>query len=66
MYKSIRILLFILLSFVLLTGNCKETTPVFAVQAKASVTIEFTGDEAELAGFAQSKITVTPVEGGIA
>ena len=66
MYKSIRILLSVLLSLVLLLVNCKETSTVFATPSKASVTIEFTGDEAELAGFAQSKITVTPGEGGIA
>ncbi len=64
MHKTVRIFLSVLLSFILLQGSVKETAVVFAAPSKASVTIEFTGDEAALPGFAQSKITVTPGEGG--
>ena len=64
MHKTTRILLSILLSLILLQGSVKEAAMVFATQSKASVTIEFTGDEADLPGFAQSKITVTPGESG--
>lgn len=63
MHKTIRIFLSVLLSILLLQGSVKEAA-VFATQSKASVSIEFTGDEAALPGFAQSKITVTPGEGG--
>ena len=64
MYKTVRIILSVLLSIVLLQGGVMNGAKVFATQAKATVAIEFTGDEAALPGFAQSKITVTPVEGG--
>lgn len=64
MYKTIRIFLSALFSLVLLLGSGIDAAPVFATQSKASVTMEFTGDEADLPGFAQSKITVTPAEGG--
>lgn len=37
---------------------------VSANQNKATVSIQFTGDEAEYAGFAQCEITVTPTENG--
>ena len=64
MYKTVRIILSVLLSIVLLQGSGLDAAKVFATQSKATVAIEFTGDEAALPGFAQSKITVTPVEGG--
>lgn len=64
MYKTVRIILSVLLSIVLLQGSVMNVAKVFATQSKATVAIEFTGDEAALPGFAQSKITVTPAEGG--
>lgn len=40
-----------------------EVSVVFATETPTTVTIEFTGDEAEKAGFAQSEITITPGDG---
>ncbi len=48
------------LSILLIFGISAEVGSVFANRATATVSMEFTGDEADLAGFAQSVITVTP------
>ncbi len=48
-----------ILSTAFVFGICPETG-VLAAGSSASVELKFTGDEASLAGFAQSEITVTP------
>ena len=48
-----------ILSTAFVFGICPETG-VLAAGSSASVELKFTGDEADLAGFAQSRITVTP------
>ncbi|MBE6711886.1 MAG: metallophosphoesterase [Ruminococcaceae bacterium] len=49
-----------LLSSILILGLVPIDHTAFAAGSKASVSVVFTGDEALLAGFAQSEITVTP------
>ena len=48
-----------ILSTAFVFGICPETG-VLAAGSSASVALQFTGDEADLAGFAQSEIAVTP------
>lgn len=60
MYKRICA---VILSLLFIVGLSAEVGRVFANGA-ASVSIQFTGDEAKRAGFAQSEITVTPGAAG--
>ena len=51
------------LAFLLVFMISAEVSTVLATETPTTVSIKFVGDEADVAGFAQSEITVTPGDG---